>query len=101
MTIIRAITQQWAPTLFINPDAAELSYARCTEGQVVIGGGYQISNPEVRILFSGPSLSVNAYGVEAYNNQDIHPFLKVYALCVGGTVERPAQALAIQEGSEQ
>ncbi|MDQ3968215.1 MAG: hypothetical protein M3275_07460 [Thermoproteota archaeon] len=93
------ITQQWSPRLFINPDTAELSYASCSEGQVVIGGGYQVSSPEVRILFSGPSLTVNAYGVQAYNDEDIPSFLKVYALCVGGTGQTPGQPLETQEGS--
>ena len=95
------ITQQWSPAIFINSDTAALSQANCSEGQVVIGGGYQVSSPEVQILFSGPSLTVNAYGVQAYNDEDIPSFLKVYALCVGGTEETPAQALETQEGSQQ
>jgi hypothetical protein len=50
------ITQQWSPMLFIDPGTAAISHASCGEGQVAIGGGYQVSNPAVEMLFNGPSL---------------------------------------------
>ncbi len=87
--------------LFIDPGTAAISHASCSEGQVVIGGGYQASSPEVQMLFSGPSLSVNAYAVQAYNGDNSPSFIQVYAICVGGTGETPAQALEAQEGSPQ
>lgn len=95
------ITQQWSPMLNIAPQTAAISYANCSEGQVVIGGGYQASNPGVQILFEGPSLSVNAYAVQAYNGDTSSSFVQVYAICLGGEGLTPAQAQAAQEGSQQ
>jgi len=79
------ITQQWSPRIFISPGTAEISHASCSEGQVVIGGGFQTSNPEVTLLINGPSLAVNAYAVQAYNGDDSASSIQVYAICVGGT----------------
>src|SRR3712207_2917555 len=41
-----SITQQWSSRLFINPDTAAISHASCGEGQLAIGGGYHVSNPD-------------------------------------------------------
>lgn len=98
------ITQQWSPMLNIAPQTAAISYANCSEGQVVIGGGYHVSNPRVQILFDGPSLNVNAYAVQAYNEESSPSFIQVYAIClIGGeiTPEEAAQAFEAQEGSRQ
>jgi hypothetical protein len=111
-----SITQQWSPMLSIDPGTAAISHASCGEGQVVIGGGYQVSSPEitqrrqqtqqlplpgVQILFNGPSLSVNAYAVQAYNLGNSPSFIQVYAICLGGEGTTPAQAIGAQEGSQQ
>jgi hypothetical protein len=95
------IAQQWSPRLFISPGTAAISHASCDEGQVVIGGGFHASSPRVVLLFSGPSLTVNAYAVQAYNDDDNASFIQVYAICAGGTGETPAQAFEAQEGSPQ
>lgn len=95
------IAQQWSPRLFISPGTAAISHASCDEGQVVIGGGFHASSPRVVLLFSGPSLTVNAYAVQAYNDGDNASFIQVYAICAGGTGETPAQAFEAQEGSPQ
>jgi hypothetical protein len=95
------ITQQWSPRIFISPSTAAILHSACSEGQVVVGGGFQASSPEVVMLFSGPSLTVNAYAVQAYNGDDSASFIQVYAICVGGTGETPAQVLEAQEGSPQ
>ena len=96
-----SITQQWSPRLFIEPQTAGISSASCGEGQVVIGGGYQASNPGVQILFEGPSLSVNAYAVQAYNGDTSSSFVQVYAICLGEAGLTPGQGQAAQEGSRQ
>lgn len=96
-----SITQQWSPRLFIEPQTAEISSATCGEGQVVIGGGYQASNPGVQILFEGPSLSVNAYAVQAYNGDTSSSFVQVYAICLSEAGLTPGQGQAAQEGSRQ
>lgn len=95
------ITQQWSPMLFIDPGTAAISHASCGEGQVAIGGGYQVSNPAVEMLFNGPSLSVNAYAVQAYNGDSSPSSVQVYAICLGGEGLTPAQATEAQEGSRQ
>jgi hypothetical protein len=98
------ITQQWSPRLNIAPQTAAISHASCSEGQVVIGGGYHVSSPRVQILFDGPSLTVNAYAVQAYNEESSQSFIQVYAIClIGGeiTPEEAAQAFEAQEGSRQ
>lgn len=96
-----SITQQWSPRLFIEPQTAGISSASCDEGQVVIGGGYQASNPGVQILFEGPSLSVNAYAVQAYNGDTSSSFVQVYAICLSEAGLTPGQGQAAQEGSRQ
>jgi hypothetical protein len=96
-----SITQQWSPRLFIEPQTAGISSATCGEGQVVIGGGYQASNPGVQILFEGPSLSVNAYAVQAYNGDTSSSFVQVYAICLSEAGLTPGQGQAAQEGSRQ
>ena len=112
------ITQQWSPILSIEPGTTAISHASCGEGQVVIGGGYydpsaeitqqrrqqtqqQVLIPGVQIFFAGPSLSVNAYAVQAVNNQNSPSFIQVYAICLGGEGTTPAQAIEAQEGSQQ
>jgi hypothetical protein len=98
------ITQQWSPMLNIAPQTAAISHASCSEGQVVIGGGYHVSSPRVQILFDGPSLTANAYAVQAYNEESSPSFIQVYAIClIGGeiTPEEAAQAFEAQEGSRQ
>jgi hypothetical protein len=98
------ITQQWSPRSSIDPGTAAISHSSCGEGQFVISGGYQVSNPDVQILFEGPSLSINAYAVQAYNGGSSPSFVQVYSICVSageGTPEEAAQALAEQEGSRQ
>jgi hypothetical protein len=111
------ITQQWSPTLFIDPGTTAISHASCGEGQVVIGGGYydpsqeipqrrqqiqqQVLIPGLQIFFSGPSLSLNAYAVQAINNLNSPAFIQVYAICLGGEGTTPAQAIEAQEGSPQ
>jgi hypothetical protein len=110
------ITQQWSPTLSIDPGTTAISYASCGEGQVVIGGGYydpsqeipqrrqqtqQLLIPGLQIFFSGPSLSLNAYAVQAVNNLNSPAFIQVYAICLGGEGTTPAQAIEAQEGSRQ
>jgi hypothetical protein len=98
------ITQQWSPMLNIAPQTAVISNASCSEGQVVIGGGYHVSSPRVQILFDGPSLTVNAYAVQAHNEGSSPSFIQVYAIClIGGeiTPEEAAQAFEAQEGSRQ
>jgi hypothetical protein len=95
------ITQQWSPMLFIDPGTAAISHASCGEGQVAIGGGYQVSNPAVEMLFNGPSLGVNAYAVQAYNGDTSPSSVQVYAICLGGEGLTPAQATEAQEGSRQ
>lgn len=96
-----SITQQWSPRLFIEPQTAGISSVTCGEGQVVIGGGYQASNPGVQILFEGPSLSVNAYAVQAYNGDTSSSFVQVYAICLSEAGLTPGQGQAAQEGSRQ
>ena len=95
------ITQQWSPMLFIDPGNSSISHASCGEGQVAIGGGYQVSNPAVEMLFNGPSLSVNAYAVQAYNGDSSPSSVQVYAICLGGEGLTPAEATEAQEGSRQ
>jgi hypothetical protein len=111
------ITQQWSPMLSIEPGTTAISHASCGEGQVVIGGGYydssaeitqrrqqtqqQVLIPGVQIFFAGPSLSVNAYAVQAVNNHNSPSFIQVYAICLGGEGTTPAQAIEAQEGSQQ
>lgn len=96
-----SITQQWSSRLFIEPQTAGISSASCGEGQVVIGGGYQASSPGVQILFEGPSLSVNAYAVQAYNGDTSSSFVQVYAICLSEAGLTPGQGQAAQEGSRQ
>ena len=96
-----SVTQQWSPMLFIEPKTAGISNATCGESQVVIGGGYQVSDPGVQILFEGPSLSVNAYAVQAYNGDTSSSFVQVYAICLGEAGLTPGQGQAAQEGSRQ
>jgi hypothetical protein len=110
------ITQQWSPTLSIDPGTTAISHASCGEGQVVIGGGYydpsqeipqrrqqtqQLQIPGLQIFFAGPSLSLNAYAVQAVNNLNSPAFIQVYAICLGGEGTTPAQAIEAQEGSPQ
>lgn len=96
-----SITQQWSPRLFIEPQTAGISSASCGEGQVVIGGGYQASSPGVQMLFDGPSLSANAYAVQAYNGDTSSSFVQVYAICLSEAGLTPGQGQAAQEGSRQ
>ena len=96
-----SITQQWSPRLFVDPQAAAISSASCGEGQVVIGGGYQASSPGVQMLFDGPSLSANAYAVQAYNGDTSSSFVQVYAICLSEAGLTPGQGQAAQEGSRQ
>ena len=95
------ITQQWSPRLFVDPGTAAISNASCGEGQVAIGGGYVVSNPAVEMLFNGPSLSVNAYAVQAYNGDSSPSSVQVYAICLVGEGLTPGQATEAQEGSRQ
>jgi hypothetical protein len=112
------ITQQWSPMGFIiDPGTTAIAHASCGEGQVVIGGGYydssfeiterrqqtqlQLLIPGVQIFFAGPSLSLNAYAVQAVNNHNSPSSIEVYAICLGGEGLTPAQAQAAQEGSRQ
>jgi len=96
-----SVTQQWSPMLFIEPKTAGISNATCGESQVVIGGGYQVSDPGVQILFEGPSLGVNAYAAQAYNGNSSSSFIQVYAICLSGAGLTSGQAQAAQEGSRQ
>jgi hypothetical protein len=112
-----SITQQWSPIVIIDPGMTAITHASCGEGQVVIGGGYydssfeiperrqqigqQLLIPGVQIFFAGPSLSLNAYAVQAVNNHDSPSFIEVYAICLGGEGLTSAQAQAAQEGSQQ
>ena len=95
------ITQQWSPMVLIDPGTTVISHASCGEGQVVIGGGYQASSPGVQMLFDGPSLSANAYAVQAYNGDTSSSFVQVYAICLGEAGLTPGQGQAAQEGSRQ
>jgi hypothetical protein len=111
------ITQQWSPIVDIDPGTTAIAHASCGEGQVVIGGGYydssfelterrqqtqlQLLIPGVQIFFAGPSLSLNAYAVQAVNNHNSPSFIEVYAICLGGEGLTSAQAQAAQEGSRQ
>jgi hypothetical protein len=111
------ITQQWSPIVDIDPGTSAIAHASCGEGQVVIGGGYydssfevperrqqtgqQLLIPGVQIFFAGPSLSLNAYAVQAVNNHNSLSFIEVYAICLGGEGLTSAQAQAAQEGSRQ
>ena len=111
------ITQQWSPMLLIDPGTTAIIHASCGEGQVVIGGGYydssaeitqrrqqtqqQVLTPGVQIFFAGPSLSLNAYAVQAVNTHNSPSSIQVYAICLGGEGTTPAQAIEAQEGSPQ
>ncbi|MEO9319034.1 MAG: hypothetical protein ABI361_00010 [Nitrososphaera sp.] len=75
------ITQNWAQSDTVSPGIAQTESAFCKNNEAVIGGGYQISGPDGTVLFTGPSLQLNAYAVQLVNHGQSTMQVQVYATC--------------------